>query len=246
MTAFSDEELYLRGTETLIASWEMYTRGVPDAAVYRFPGVDVAVFVHEPERGVYNNALLGRGLASQEREAALDALAATYAAAGITRFAAWVHERDAAMRGDLEGRGYRLDASTRAMGMTLADMCLRRPQIEAASLDWGEYIRLFGYPAGLLGRADHRAFHLVVARLGGEPAASAMAFDHGGDSGIFNVATLEHARRRGLGAALVTHQMHDARDRGSQTASLQSTPMAERMYAALGYRDLGRMLEYGP
>jgi len=30
------------------------------------------------------------------------------------------------------------------------------------------------------------------------------------------------------------------------TASLQSTPMAERVYAAIGFRDLGRFLEYVP
>jgi predicted GNAT family acetyltransferase len=29
-------------------------------------------------------------------------------------------------------------------------------------------------------------------------------------------------------------------------ASLQSTPMAERVYAAVGFRDLGRFLEYVP
>jgi hypothetical protein len=40
--------------------------------------------------------------------------------------------------------------------------------------------------------------------------------------------------------------VHDARARGCQTASLQSTEMAQRMYAALGFRDLGRILEYVP
>jgi predicted GNAT family acetyltransferase len=73
-----------------------------------------------------------------------------------------------------------------------------------------------------------------------------MAFDHDGDCGIYNVGTLERARRRGLGTALTTLQAHDALTRGCQTASLQSTPMAERVYAAVGFRDLGRILEYVP
>jgi hypothetical protein len=34
--------------------------------------------------------------------------------------------------------------------------------------------------------------------------------------------------------------------RGCSTASLQSTAMAERVYAAAGFRDLGRILEYVP
>lgn len=64
--------------------------------------------------------------------------------------------------------------------------------------------------------------------------------------GIYNVGTLEHARRRGLGTALTAAQVHDAHARGCRTASLQSTPMAERVYASVGFRDLGRILEYVP
>ena len=37
---------------------------------------------------------------------------AAYAAAGVTRFAAWVHETDHAMRGDLEVRGYTVQTTT--------------------------------------------------------------------------------------------------------------------------------------
>jgi hypothetical protein len=40
--------------------------------------------------------------------------------AGITRFAAWVHDSDLAMREDLRARGYLLAESTRAMGMAWA------------------------------------------------------------------------------------------------------------------------------
>jgi ribosomal protein S18 acetylase RimI-like enzyme len=103
-----------------------------------------------------------------------------------------------------------------------------------------------GLPPGLLGAADHTAFHLLIARLNSEHAATAIAFDHHGDCGIYNVATLEHARRRGLGTALTAVHLHDALARGFQTASVQSTKMAERIYAAVGFRDLGQILEYVP
>jgi hypothetical protein len=108
----TDADLYLRGTETLLASWEEYARGATGAAVQRFPGVATAVSPNEPERAVYNNAPLERDLAAAERAHALDAMEAAYAAAGVTRFAAWVHESDQAMRTDLERRGYTLDGST--------------------------------------------------------------------------------------------------------------------------------------
>ncbi len=73
-----------------------------------------------------------------------------------------------------------------------------------------------------------------------------MAYDHDGDCGVFNVVTLDVARRRGLGTALTTRHVHDAVERGCSTASLQSTTMAERVYARVGFRDLGEILEYVP
>jgi predicted GNAT family acetyltransferase len=60
---------------------------------------------------------------------------------------------------------------------------------------------------------------------------------------VYNMSTREGARRRGLGAALTARVVHDAVARGCSTASLQSTAMAERIYAAVGFRDLGRFLE---
>jgi hypothetical protein len=71
-----------------------------------------------------------------------------------------------------------------------------------------------------------------------------MAFDFAGDCGIYNVGTVGRARRRGLGTALTLVHLHDALARGCPTASLRSTPMAERTVAAAGFRDLGRILEH--
>jgi predicted GNAT family acetyltransferase len=101
-------------------------------------------------------------------------------------------------------------------------------------------------PAGLLSGADPSAFRTLAARLAGETVATAIAFDHDGDCGVFNMSTLEAARRRGLATALTARHVHDAAERGCSTASLQSTAMAERVYAAVGFRDLGRILEYVP
>jgi GNAT superfamily N-acetyltransferase len=243
MAEFSDAELFHRGVETLIVSWESYARGVPGAAVVRMPGVSSAVFPDEPERRDYNNAFLESNLGATGRADALDAMESAYVAAKLTRFAAWVHEHDVAMRGDLERRGYIIETSTRAMGMALAHVNPSQPEIESGSLDWCEYSRLFGSSARVFTGMD---FRLVTASLAGSVVASAISFDFCGDCGIFNVVTLEHARRRGIGTALVARLLQDARDRGCQTASLQSTPMAERVYVALGFRDLGRIVEYVP
>ncbi|HKG24849.1 MAG TPA: hypothetical protein VKB09_04330, partial [Thermomicrobiales bacterium] len=97
MTAFTDAELCARGIETLLASWDAYARGVSGAMVQRAPGVAFAVFPNEPERSVYNNAVLERGLAAERRADAVEAMENAYAGAGVARFAAWVQEGDAAM-----------------------------------------------------------------------------------------------------------------------------------------------------
>jgi ribosomal protein S18 acetylase RimI-like enzyme len=242
----TDAELYRDGAATLLASWEEYARGAVGASLQRLPGVAAAVFPNEPERGVYNNALLERDLVDSERGGALDAMEAAYAAAGVARFAAWVHESDQALRADLERRGYTLDTTTRAMGVELEYVCVPRPEIGLGSADWPEYLRLVGVPPGFLSRADPATFQILVAMLDGENVATALAYDHDGDCGIYNVGTLEHARRRGLGKALTTLHLHDALARGCRTASLQSTEMAEPIYAAAGFRDLGRILEFVP
>lgn len=246
MSKLSDAELYLRGAETLVASWEQYARGTTGATLERLAGVAAAVFPDGPERDVYNNALLERDLPASERADAVSAMETAYWAAGVTRFAAWVHESDAAMRSDLERRGYTVDEVTRSMGMGLDDIRFPRRHIELGAADWSEHLRLAGMPHGFLSGMDPRAFHVLVARLGCENVSTAIALDVAGDCGIYNVGTLEHARRRGLATALTAIHLHDARARGCRTASLQSTTMAEHVYAAVGFRDLGRIIEYVP
>ena len=249
MRTATDDDLYLRGSETLLASWAQYARGSAGAALQRLSGVAVAVFPTGPERAVYNNALLERDLGRTERAAAVDAMAAAYRSAGVARYAAWVHESDEAMRAELSDRGYTIAESTLAMGRSLPAVSLTLPVVELGPLDWPDYLAYLhavGVPAGLLRGADPSAFHTLAARHAGQNVATAIAFDHHGDCGIYNMSTLATARRKGLGTALTSRHVHDAAERGCSTASLQSTAMAEGVYAAVGFRDLGRILEYVP
>ena len=87
MTLTPDADLYLRGAATLVASWRAYARGSVGAALMRLDGVSAAVFPSDPERAVYNNALLDRDLGRTERAAAVDAMEAAYDSAGVDRYA---------------------------------------------------------------------------------------------------------------------------------------------------------------
>jgi len=200
------------------------------------------VFPDEPERSVFNNAVLERDLGGAQRTAALDALANAYASTSVDRYAAWVHESDEAMRDAIEARGYALVESTRAMGLDVSQVRLERPDLQVERRDWQRYLDVLGVPDGLLTGVDPGEFGVLVQGL----EAAAMTFDHHDDCGVFNVGTIERVRRRGLATALTALAVHEAADRGCRTATLQSTPMAERVYAAVGFRDLGRFLEYAP
>jgi hypothetical protein len=45
-------------------------------------------------------------------------------------------------------------------------------------------------------------------------------------------------------SALTALHLYQARERGCTTASVQATEMAEGIYAAIRFRDLGRFVEY--
>ncbi|MEO6533914.1 MAG: GNAT family N-acetyltransferase [Pseudolysinimonas sp.] len=241
----SDSELYERGIATLLACFDANARGALDARVLRSPGVTSAVFPVAPEREFFNNAVLEIGMGAAARARAIRSMEADYAGAGVTEFAAWVHETDTDLQAELTDRGYTLNESTLAMGMALDELPAELPPLDLAPPDWDEYARLLELP-GFLAQGGHDAFHVQIARLDGESVAQAMAFDHEGDTGIFNVGTAEHARRRGLSSALMAHALRDAASRGSTTATLQSTPMAEGVYASVGFRPLARILEFVP
>jgi GNAT superfamily N-acetyltransferase len=203
------DDLYRRGVKTAVASWEAYARGADGAAVRRGPGVAAAVFPDEPQRSVYNTAMVA----------------------------------------DVEARGYAVAERTRAMGMALTEIRVPAPQLDLAPPDWSAYLRYLeaaGVPSDLLSDVDPGEFHFLLARRDGEVVATGLAFDLDGDCGIYNVSTLERERRRGLGTALTARLAYDAAARGCRTATLQSTGMAEGVYAAVGFRDLGAILEYAP
>jgi GNAT superfamily N-acetyltransferase len=215
-------------------------------------GVDAGVFPAGAEREIYNNAVLGRGLDLDAQTAAVDAMERAYGAADVDRYAAWVHETEDGLRAELDRRGYGFAEATRSMAMPL-DQLAPGP-VAAAGFDlgpvtWAEYrtyLHGFGVPAGLLAGTSPRAFDAVGARRSDRLVATALAFDHDGDCGVFNVSTLEGWRGLGVGTAITHLLLLRARERGCTTATLQSTPMAERVYAGLGFRDLGRFLELQP
>ncbi len=78
---------------------------------------------------------------------------------------------------------------------------------------------------------------LYTGRLNGAPVATATLTLAEGLAGIYSVATVSEARRRGIGAALTLAALLDARTMGYRIAILQSSAMGHELYRRLGFQD---------
>jgi GNAT superfamily N-acetyltransferase len=90
--------------------------------------------------------------------------------------------------------------------------------------------------AGLI--ADDAA--AFIAYKDGRPLATAMTIVSHGVAGIYWVATMEEARKTGLGWVVTSAAVNAGFDRGAEIASLQASPMGESLYSAMGFETLFR------
>ncbi len=63
----------------------------------------------------------------------------------------------------------------------------------------------------------------------------------GGVAGIYNVATVEEARGKGIGAAMTYAPLLEARELGYKIAVLQSSSMGYGVYKKLGFEEYCRL-----
>ena len=85
----------------------------------------------------------------------------------------------------------------------------------------------------------------LVAYLDGAPVACAMTLVSHGVAGVFYVATVEKARRRGLGDALTRMAARAGFALGARAAWLGASDMGADLYRRIGFSDLGTsIVEY--
>ncbi|MGW0790737.1 GNAT family N-acetyltransferase [Streptomyces sp. NPDC002911] len=82
--------------------------------------------------------------------------------------------------------------------------------------------------------------HFLVKR-GAEVLSAASVFSYGGVGGLYNVATIASARRRGHGLAVSRAALADSRARGLRTMTLGAEPGAVEMYRRLGFVVTGEL-----
>jgi len=241
--------LYARVRELLVRECIFFAQCSSGGQVLRPPGVTASIVPAAPLRSMFNWVIFDH----------LDALAvhystlaAAYDAAGVRAWTVWVDPGDQAACDILTDRGHVLDSQPAAMAAEMGD--LKLPPVE--DLDWSETRDLdligrindaaYGFPppafAAVMQRWPESPWHAYVARLNDEPVATVMTHNGSdGDCGVTAVATLPVARGHGIAGRLLAAALGAARAGGAVTTSLQASPTGKRVYAALGYRDLGTM-----
>jgi ribosomal protein S18 acetylase RimI-like enzyme len=85
---------------------------------------------------------------------------------------------------------------------------------------------------------------VYVGYRGDEPVTSGLGVRTGRSIGIYSIATVESARRRGYGAAMTARIIADGMADGCDVAVLQSSDMGYPIYERLGFRTVVRYVGY--
>ena len=93
----------------------------------------------------------------------------------------------------------------------------------------------------LLGRPECVVY---VGYVDGTPVASGLGWRSGRTIGVYSIATVESARRRGYGEAMTARVVADGVDAGCDVAALQASEMGRPIYERQGFRTVVRYTAY--
>ena len=134
---------------------------------------------------------------------------------------------------------------------SVSDLDIRRVT-DAAGIDEHREVATAGFgddPAVASGTTcqdllDRPGCRLYVGHADGTPVVSGLGWQTGRTIGVYTIATIPSARRRGYGAAMTARVVADGMAAGCDVAALQASEMGRPIYARLGFRTIVRYVAY--
>lgn len=171
---------------------------------------------------------------------------------------------------DLAGRllqhGFSVDEDGSGMAVILEELNESLPvpdhfsihsvQDEASQWEWCQTMAAgFGIPAErsefavtswfqLISKLDQNSTIAYTGFLEDKPVATSLLQLGGGVAGIYAVATIPEARRRGIGAQVTLYPLLEARLRGYKAGVLEASEMGFPVYRSLGFQEYCRICSY--
>ena len=85
---------------------------------------------------------------------------------------------------------------------------------------------------------------VYVGYAGGAAVVSGLGWRTGRTIGVYSIATIKSARRRGCGAAMTARVVADGMAAGCDLAALQASEMGRPIYERLGFRTVVSYIAY--
>ncbi len=235
----------------------------PKAEVHQDP--DMTWSITNLPYPLFNGVMRTRLLADQA-DAAIDAVLARFRARGVP-LSWWIgpstEPRDLGRR--LAKRGFVGDRAP-GMAVELAKLGEQTQPVQGLSIqivrdevtarEWGlTCARGFEAPdasrkglgeawADLICHVDPEGIVSYLGCLDGRPVATSLLMYGAGVAGIYAVATVPEARRKGIGAAMTCAPLLDARSKGYAIGILQASEMGAPVYRSLGFEEYCEVFEY--
>jgi GNAT superfamily N-acetyltransferase len=123
---------------------------------------------------------------------------------------------------------------------------------DAAGIDVHRRVVTAGFgsePSVALGTAcpdllDRSGCVVYVGYANGDPVVSGLGWRTGRTIGVYSIATVPSARRRGYGAAMTARVVADGVAEGCNVAALQASEMGRPIYERQGFRTVVRYIAY--
>jgi GNAT superfamily N-acetyltransferase len=166
---------------------------------------------------------------------------------------------DAAVVSALEGRGFAPGAGVPGMTIDLDDLpplevpanvvieevdgdpdALRDATTIALTTNGLPPLSVDPYLDALDQSAERSTIRTFLAARDGAPLATSTLVSAAGVAGLYNVGTLPDARRAGLGRLVSVAAMVAGREAGYRVGVLQSSPLGEPIYRAIGFEERAR------